>query len=120
MSKLLIIDKISGRQLIEIEEGGSYFDPTFVLWDESIDGEIPSIDITGAVRIDGDLLFNEEVAAEDVKLKSKMAIAQSNAAIIAELEKNDAKSIRALLEGDQARIEEWKQKQAALRLQLVK
>jgi hypothetical protein len=118
--RLLVIDPVSGRTIIEIGEGGAYNDPEQVLWDERVDGEMPSIDIAGAVRIDDDLLYNEEVAAEDQKMKAKVVALENNAKIIAELASNDAKSIRAILDGDEARIAEWKQKQAALRMKLVK
>ena len=43
---------------------------------------------------------------------------EQNAPILRELEANDKKAIRALLEGDSVRVSEWKAKQAALRARL--
>lgn len=45
---------------------------------------------------------------------------EQNAPILRELEANDKKAIRALLDGDSVRVSEWKAKQAALRARLVK
>lgn len=45
---------------------------------------------------------------------------EQNAPILRELEANDRKAIRALIDGDAARIAEWKAKQDALRARLVK
>jgi len=44
---------------------------------------------------------------------------EHNAPILRELEANDKKAIRALLEGDSVRVSDWKAKQAALRARLV-
>lgn len=118
--KMLVISPVRGRELVEVDESSSYFDPELVLWDERIDGEFPNIDIAGAVRIDDDLLYNEEVALADGKIKSAIIAAENNSRIMQELEKIDAKSIRALREGNQERIAALESEAATLRLQLVK
>lgn len=120
MRKLIVIDPLVGRQVIEVDESGAYFDPERVLWDERSDGAMPDIDITGAVRIDDYLIFNEEVAQVDARLKVIHTSAENNARIIAELQNIDRKSIRAMRENDQVRVTAWNEQAEALRAQLVK
>lgn len=120
MSKMLVIDPVVGRQIIEIGEDGAYFDADLILWDERVDGDMPNIDIAGAVRIDDDLLYNEEVALTDSKIKAEIVATENNARIMLALEKIDAKSIRALREGNQERIAALEAEAATLRLQLVR
>lgn len=118
--KLLVINLDGIREVLEINQGGGYFDRDRVLWDERVDGDMPDIEISGAVRVDDDLLFNGEVAQANSNLKVTLAASENNARIITDLEKIDAKSIRALREGDQVRISNYEAEAAALRAQLVK
>jgi hypothetical protein len=118
--RLLIIDPLFGRQLIEIGEGGSYNDPERVLWDERSDGPMPDIDIGGAIRVDDDLHFDEEVKISDSNLKTAVLTRQENAKIIDDLMRIDSKSIRALREGNQERLSYLESQAIELRSQLVK
>ena len=52
----LLVNTPSGTQgLIEVGEGGGYFDATRVIWDERKDGALPAITLGGMVR-EGDAL----------------------------------------------------------------
>ena len=57
--KLLVNAPTGDQQLIEIGEGGSYFDPARVLWDERTDGQLPEITLGGMVRVGGTLVFDQ-------------------------------------------------------------
>jgi hypothetical protein len=50
----------------------------------------------------------------------KLSSEDINRPIIAQLERIDAKSIRAIREGDQSRIASWNEEAANLRAQLIK
>lgn len=72
---MLLVDAPSGRQeLIEVGEGGGYFDPDRVLWDERIDGVLPEITLGGMVRADGELVFDQ------ARMDAHLAITQADAA----------------------------------------
>lgn len=60
--KKLLVNAPSGRQeIIEVGKGGGYFDASRVLWDERIDGTLPSITLGGMVRTGNALEFNQSV-----------------------------------------------------------
>jgi len=73
--------------------------PRLAYWDEAKLGPVPT-----QAEVD---------SASDEPTKD-----QHNATIIKEMDENDRKIIRALVEGDSQRIEAHKQKQAALRAKL--
>lgn len=57
----LLVDTPKGTQeVIEIAEGGAYFDASRVLWDELQDGPLPSITLGGMVRQGGALVFSQD------------------------------------------------------------
>ena len=57
----LLVDAPTGEQkLIQIAEGGGYFDPPRILWDTRIDGPMPTITLGGMVRAGNALVFNQE------------------------------------------------------------
>ncbi len=58
--KLLVDAPDDSQQLLEVFEGGSYFDLSRVLWDERIDGPMPEIVLGGMVREDDGLSFSED------------------------------------------------------------
>ena len=64
MSKLLVNTPTGLQELIEVGEGGGYFDASRVLWDERIDGVLPSITVGGMVRQGSQLVFNSQLFAE--------------------------------------------------------
>lgn len=61
--KLLINAPSGNQQIIEVSDGGGYFDPARVLWDEREDGPLPEITLGGMVREGGALVFDAERAA---------------------------------------------------------
>ena len=62
----------------------------------------------------------QDFTADEIAAKRKAEIDTFNAPILEQLAANDKKVIRALVEGDTARIEAYKQAQADLRAQLKK
>lgn len=59
MHKLLVNTPSGLQEIIEVGEGGGYFDQSRVLWDERIDGALPSITLGGMVRAGNDLEFSQ-------------------------------------------------------------
>lgn len=62
--KLLVNTPIGLQELIEVGEGGGYFDASRVLWDERTDGNLPSITVGGMVRQGSQLVFDSQLFAE--------------------------------------------------------
>jgi hypothetical protein len=59
MPKLLVNSPTGAQELLDIGEGGSYFDPSRVLWDEREDGELPEITLGGMTRNGAELAFSQ-------------------------------------------------------------
>lgn len=59
MPKLLINAPTGAQEVIDIGQGGGYFDPARVLWDERIDGPLPAITLGGMARTGNDLAFSQ-------------------------------------------------------------
>lgn len=59
MKKLLVNTPSGIQEIIEVGEGGGYFDDACVIWDESIDGEMPTITIGGMVRNGNTVAFDQ-------------------------------------------------------------
>lgn len=58
----LLVNTLSGQQeIIEVGEGGGYFDAARVLWDERADGILPSITLGGMKRKGNGLVFDEQL-----------------------------------------------------------
>jgi hypothetical protein len=55
MSKLLVNAPTGEQQILIVGDGGGYFDAARVIWDERMDGPLPSITLGGMVR-NGDAL----------------------------------------------------------------
>lgn len=56
----LLVDAPSGLQsVVEVGEGGGYFNPAMVMWDERVDGALPAITLGGMVRSGGQLSFSQ-------------------------------------------------------------
>lgn len=60
MNKLLVNAPSGAQELLEVGEGGEYFDPERVVWDERDDGPMPAITLGGMVW-DGDNLVYSQV-----------------------------------------------------------
>lgn len=62
MSKLLVNSTCGAQEIIEVGDGGSYFDLARVLWDERLDGPLPAgITLGGMVRQGDALVFDQAV-----------------------------------------------------------
>lgn len=59
MNKLLVNAPSGAQELIEVGEGGGYFDTSRVLWDEREDGPLPAITLGGMVRSGSALTFSQ-------------------------------------------------------------
>lgn len=59
--KMLVNNPLGLQELIEIGDGGFYFDNSLVVWDERIDGALPDITLGGMVRVADSLIFNKEL-----------------------------------------------------------
>jgi hypothetical protein len=57
--KLLVNAPSGAQELIQIGEGGSYFDAARVLWDEREDGPLPEITLGGMARDGAALVFSQ-------------------------------------------------------------
>lgn len=80
--KLLVNAPTGLQELIEIGEGGNYFDPTRVLWDERADGELPPITLGGMARSGNALVFSQAVMNATAAVRAPIdAEAQRKAAI---------------------------------------
>ena len=60
---MLVNTPLGLQQLIEIEDGGSYFDSSLVVWDERADGTLPLITLGGMKRVGNELVFDEQLIA---------------------------------------------------------
>ncbi len=55
----LLVDAPSGvQQIVQVGEGGGYFDPARVVWKENVDGPLPQITLGGMVRSGDALTFS--------------------------------------------------------------
>lgn len=59
MIKLLVNAPSGAQELLEVGEGGNYFDPARVVWDEREDGPLPAITLGGMVWDGGELVFSQ-------------------------------------------------------------
>jgi hypothetical protein len=107
MSKLLVNAPSGAQELIEVGEGGGYFDAARVLWDERTDGPLPAITLGGMVRVGNALVFDAAVfastSAADVALKKHRALLKIDA---------DADAIYSAVVGSRAQEYELAEKHA--------
>jgi hypothetical protein len=61
MSKILVNAPTGIQELIEIGEGGGYYDVSRIIWDERIDGVLPAITVGGMVRQNNQLIFDSQL-----------------------------------------------------------
>lgn len=66
--KLLVQTDDSTQEIINVEETGSYYDETKILWDERIDGELPSVTL-GAMKRIGNNLIVDNVELESINTR---------------------------------------------------
>lgn len=77
--KILVNNPQGQQELIEVGEGGGYFDESRVIWDERVDGIIPPVTLGAMVRVNGALSIDntmlETTVASDL---SKAKVNQIN------------------------------------------
>lgn len=77
----LLVNAPSGKQeIIEVSEGGGYFDPARVLWDERVDGPLPEITLGAMVRVVDALQVDPGLAASTVAANQAAAAVQAREA----------------------------------------
>lgn len=85
----LLVNAPDGLQLvIGVMESGSYFDDSRVIWDERIDGELPSITLGGMVRSGANLIYSqprmdEHIAATQPATPQSVTMRQARLALLA-------------------------------------
>jgi hypothetical protein len=63
MYKLLVNTPQETQEIIEVGEGGGYFDTSLVLWDERQDGALPAITVGGMKRVGDTLVLDSNLLA---------------------------------------------------------
>lgn len=76
MSKLLVNAPSGAQELIDVWEGGGYFDTARVLWDERTDGALPAITLGGMVR-NADVLSFDQIRMDQHTAATRPPIPQS-------------------------------------------
>lgn len=70
--QLLVNTPHGTQEILQVSEGGSYFDAARVLWDESVDGELPPITLGGMTRV-GDALVYDQLVMDATTAVSQAA-----------------------------------------------
>jgi hypothetical protein len=120
MIKLLVKNTDGIQELLEVYEGGEYFDESAIIWNTEKDGELPPITIGGMRREGDSLIFDQNVMDLDLANRAKLQVVAKNAEIIKQLAIIDVKSIRPLRDGDTEIVNSLREQAAALRQQLIK
>jgi len=61
--KLLVINPEGTREIISIDDSGSYYDQSKVIWDERINGAMPDNACPSMVVVDGALVIDDSILA---------------------------------------------------------
>jgi hypothetical protein len=64
--KILVNSPSGSQELINVGQGGAYFEASRVLWDEREDGPLPEIALGGMVRVGAELAFDQARMDEHV------------------------------------------------------
>lgn len=64
MRKLLVIRPDGTRDIVPIEDSGSYYDQSKVVWDERIDGKMPADACPNMRKVNGKLVVDEALVFE--------------------------------------------------------
>ena len=97
MADLLVNTPSGVQQIIQVGEGGGYFDSALVIWDDRIDGPLPEIRLGGMLRV-GDVLEYSQQRMDDHTVALNPPPTRDE--IIAQIEALDFKCIRPLADGD--------------------
>lgn len=75
----LLVNTPDGIQdIIEVGEGGGYFDLSLVLWDERLDGPLPEgIIVGGMIREENSLVYSEEHMQATLAIVNKPSVPQN-------------------------------------------
>lgn len=63
MKQLLVNTPAGAQEIIAVDQGGGYFDPARVLWDERTDGPLPDVTLGAMVRVNGALEVDQALLA---------------------------------------------------------
>lgn len=114
MTKLLVNTPHGTQEILEIGQGGGYFDNDLILWDERIDGPLPEITLGGMVRTENILVLDDDMLkATENKNKAEQAehVRQKRDGLLAETDWVVTKA----LEAEEAVPEGWVTYRQALR-----
>ena len=75
--KLLVNTPAVRQELIEVGEGGGYFDLARVLWDERVDGPIPAVTLGAMVRSGSTLVIDSVLLAASTASSKAVSVAQA-------------------------------------------
>jgi hypothetical protein len=89
MIKLLVNTPTGCQEVIEVGNGGGYFDPSRVLWDERVDGPLPEITLGGMVRNGAALEFSQARMAEH----TAASVVDARGALLSEISKIERDSM---------------------------
>ena len=87
MNKLLVNSPTGKQELIQVSDGGGYFDVNRVLWDERIDGPMLAITLGGMTRDGGVLTYSqarmdEHIAASKPPVPAQVTMRQARLALL--------------------------------------
>lgn len=95
--KLLVNNPSGGQEIVNIGDGGAYFDPKRVLWDERDDGPMPIITLGGMTRVGDALVLDKDL----LTAAKSSALAAAKAAAVVRIDA-DADAIRSAVIGQRA------------------
>lgn len=105
MSRLLVNNPGGWQEIIAVGDGGGYFDPTLVLWDERVDGPLPAITLGGMKRVGAELVLDSALLAG--------ANATSLAVIKSDLSKQIDAAVLAIYDRPMALSKEYEARESA-------
>lgn len=77
MNKLLVNTVAGTQEIIFVGEGGGYFDPSRVLWDERVDGAMPDVTLGGMVRVGNALQIDNALLSASLEANQLSAAIQA-------------------------------------------
>jgi len=66
MPRLLVVNPEGIREIISIDDSGSYYDQSKVVWDERINGPMPDNACPSMVVVDGSLVVDDSILAATI------------------------------------------------------
>ena len=84
MNKLLVNSPAGRQEIIEVSDGGGYFDVARVIWDERIDGPMPAVTLGAMVRSGDTLVIDSTLFAASTASSKAASVAQALLKIDAE------------------------------------